>query len=353
MASRQPMSGFSMAQVQELIERYGWNTMACQILAPGMRHWLSTDERAVIGYVQAGRTRVAAGAPICSPERLASIVAAFAATAAAQHQHVSYFGAQTRLLTALAGQYPQSYLPIGAQPVWNPQRWRRIVEGKASLRAQLTRATHKGITIVPLRPEQDSTEALRRCQQEWLARRGLPPLQFLVTPDILDDLSGRQMFLAYRHNTVVAYLAAVPIPQRQGWLIEQIVRGAAAPNGTAELLIDAAMRHVADRNAQLVTLGLSPFSTRAPALQDAQPLLIQLVVHGIRRYGQRWYNLGGLDSFKAKLQPDAWEPVYVISHEPRMSWRTLYAIVTALCGTAPPTFVLQALRRRWPSSRSQ
>lgn len=65
----------------------------------------------------------------------------------------------------------------------------------------------------------------------------------------------------------------------------------------------------------------------------------------MRRHGQRFYNFDGLDAFKAKLQPEKWEPVFAVSNEPRLSFRTIYAIASAFSGNAPVKLILGGLGR--------
>jgi len=67
------------------------------------------------------------------------------------------------------------------------------------------------------------------------------------------------------------------------------------------------------------------------------------VLAWLRKHGQRFYNFDGLDAFKAKLRPDRWEPVFAVSNESRVSFRTLYAIASAFSGNAPVRLVSQAL----------
>ncbi|HEX2641852.1 MAG TPA: phosphatidylglycerol lysyltransferase domain-containing protein, partial [Thermoanaerobaculia bacterium] len=229
-------------RARELVLRYGWNAMAYQILNPGMRYWFSADGEAVIGYVLAGRCRVVAGAPVCAEERLAAAADEFAADAHRRRQWICYFGAQDRLVDTLA---ERSELLLGAQPSWDPRHWPAIVTGKASLRAQLARSRNKGVGVRLLPAEDGDTSALQRCLDEWLATRGLPPMHFLVEWNILPRRLDRRVFAAERAGETVGFLIASPIPARAGWLIEQIIRGQGAPNGTTELLLDAAMRALA------------------------------------------------------------------------------------------------------------
>jgi len=311
-----------------------------------MRHWFRPDGEAVVGYVPAGGLWVVAGAPICPSAQLVPTVEAFEAAAARAGCQVCYFGAQTRLVEALAERRPMAQLLLGAQPVWDPRGWPAIVAGKASLRAQLARARNKGVAVTNLPAVAVATHpAVRRCLTEWLATRQLPPLHFLVEPDTLAVPQDRRVFLAWRGVAVVAYLVATPIPNRDGWLLEQVVRGHAAPNGTAELLIDGAMRALADVGAAYITLGVAPLSQRTTEIAHPQRLPVWAVLSLAQAHGQRLYNFAGLEAFKAKLQPCAWEPVYLLSGEHTISLRTLYAVAGAFAGAPPPVFLAHALVR--------
>lgn len=328
--------------------------MAYQILNPGIEHWFSPDQRAVVGYVRAGRYRIVAGAPIAAPAQLASTIAQFEAEARQAHQHVCYFGTQRRIAPFIAQTGPYAQLQIGAQPYWTPQRWPEIVQQKASLRAQIARARNKAVAVTEWPAEQATYHpALQRCQSEWLRTRGLPPMHFLVELETLGHLHDRRVFVAQRTNHVIGYLIATPIPQQQGWLFEQIVRGADSPNGITELLIDYAMRQFADEGAQSVTLGLAPLSHRGRGEQTPHPFWINLLLDGLRIYGQQFYHFDGLETFKAKLQPDIWEPVYALTRERWVGIGAFYAIATAFGGESPLRFLAHTILRKYALHRGR
>jgi len=332
--------------------------MAYQILNPGIRRWFSADGEAAVGYVAAGRYRVVAGSPVCAEERLAEVAAEFAADARRAGRWVCYFGAQDRLIALLAERRPMSTLLLGAQPFWNPQSWPAVIAGKASLRAQLARARNKGVKVSLRRvPDGEAPPELQRCLKEWLESRGLPPMHFLVEWNVLPHLLDRRLFVAERAGESIGFLIASPIPLRNGWLIEQIIRGRSAPNGTNELLLDTAIRALAAKGTDYVTLGLSPLS-RAVTQEPPPPWRIRLLLAWVRVHGQRFYNFEGLEHFKSKFQPEGWEPIYAVTNRPRISLRTLYAIAGAFGGTSPILFIGRALLRalkqeaRWALERN-
>jgi phosphatidylglycerol lysyltransferase len=329
---------------RDLVMRYGWNAVAYQILNPGMRLWFSATRDAVAGYAAFGRVWIVAGAPICPPDRLSEVAREIEDAAHERGARVLFFGAGSRLEHAYAHRTDHSLVRIGAQPTWEPGAWPDIVRYKSSLRAQLNRARNKGVTVTEWSPERAAASAtLRSVLHEWLATRGLPPLHFLVTPNLLDTLGDRRIFVAERDGNVVGFLVATAIPARRGWLVEQWPRRRAAPNGTTHLLIDAAMRAFHDAGARYATLGLSPLSEHAGTVGDGQPAWLRLALHWIRAHGRRFYNFRGLEAFKASAQPMAWEPIFAIAPGRRFTPFTLRAIAGAFSNGAPERLLVRAI----------
>jgi phosphatidylglycerol lysyltransferase len=186
---------------------------------------------------------------------------------------------------------------------------------------------------------------LRRCLDDWLSRRGLPALHFVVEPETLGHLRDRRLFVATRASAVVAFLLASPVPARGGWLVEQIVRSRVAPNGTSELLLDVAMRALADGGARYVTLGLSPLSRHSRFDIARMPLWLRLSLRWVRAHGRRFYDFEGLDRFKTKFRPEHWEEIVAIADSPRFPPRALWAIAAAFAQGSPALLIGRALVR--------
>lgn len=333
-------------RARTLVLRHGWNATAYQLLNPGFRLWFSEHGDAVVGYVAHAGVHVVGGAPVCAPERLPAVTAEFEAMVRRQGHRTCYFGAGWRLEAALREVPSSSTVLLGAQPVWEPAHFTDVMHGYASLRAQLHRASNKGVIVEEWPASRaDADPALRRVLDEWLATRGLPPLHFLVEPHTLGRLLDRRVFVAVREGTAVGFVVCAPVPAREGWLVEQFVRGRDAPLGCTELMIAEAMRSLAADGARYATLGLAPLSRRAAVDALPQPAWLRLTLRWVRAHGTRFYNFEGLDAFKAKLRPAAWEPIYAIAREPRFSARTLWAIAAAFGGGSPVSLLGRALVR--------
>jgi phosphatidylglycerol lysyltransferase len=334
------------AHARRLVLAHGWNATAYQILNPGISHWFSRDGDAVVGFVRCAGTRVVAGAPVCAGDRLAAVVEEFSASAAVTGERVCYFGAGDRLERHLVPTGRWSAASLGAQPSWDPHRWPSILERRASLRAQLNRARNKGVQVTEWDAERARGSAeLRASLDEWLASRHLPPLHFLVESDTLGRLEDRRVFVAASGSSVLGFLLASPIPARNGWLVEQIIRGRRAPNGTAELLLDAAMRSLAASGVTYVTLGLAPLSRHSRFDRRRMPLWLRFGLTWLRAHGRRFYNFEGLDRFKAKFDPDRWEEIVALSDAPRFPARALWAIAAAFSRGSPMALLARALGR--------
>lgn len=331
--------------------RHGWNATCYQIINPGIEHWFDPAGDAVVGFARSHGYRVVAGAPVCAPERLAGVVESFEAEARREGDRVCYFGAEARLEGLTHDDAEHSRVLLGAQPVWDPSAWGLRVARRSSLRAQLNRARNKGVRIEEWAASRAAgNPELEELLERWLAARGLPPLHFLVEPATLGRLFDRRTFVAIGRNGVVGFAVASPIPRRDGWLVEQLIRAPDAPNGTTELLVDAAMRAVAADGAQYATLGLSPLSDRVSAGGPVQPWL-RLLLAWTREHGRRFYNFAGLDRFKAKFDPERWEPVYAIANVRRISPRTMYAIASAFSGGSPLALVISGVLRSFALRR--
>ncbi|HWD41417.1 MAG TPA: DUF2156 domain-containing protein [Fimbriimonas sp.] len=338
-------------RARQLILRFGWNTTCYQILNPGIDLWFCSAGDAVIGYVTRAGVRVVAGAPICSLQRLPDVLREWHQDADQYRKGVCYFGAEDRMCSALRDLDGYSTVVLGAQPEWTPAAFTQAIRENASLRYQLSRASHKDVVVREWPPQRARGHAgLRKCLDEWLTTRGLPTMHFLVEPDTLDCLLDRRLFVAERGGEPVGFVVLSPVPDRNGWLTEQFVRGFQAPNGTIELALGNAIREVQEAEAAFVTMGIVPLSSHGFSASQVNPAWLRFIMGWFRAHGRRFYNFDGLDAFKSKFAPDRWEPIYVISRERKFSFRTLYAIAAAF---SDGPVILAGLKGVWRAIKQE
>lgn len=337
-------------RARDLVMRHGWNATAYQIVNPGMNLWTPVGDDGVVGFVRHTGARVVAGAPVAPVDRLPEIAIEFEENATRSDERVCYFGAERRLETALALDRKHSFVLLGAQPVWRPDSFLDRVASRPSLRAQLARARNKGIHVEQWEASRASaSDELRSCLDDWLGTRMLPPLHFLVEPNTLGNLEDRRIMVAIRDGRPIAFLVASPVPLRRGWLIEQIVRGRDSVNGVAELMLAESIQKMAEGGDEYVTLGLSPLSRRCGKVIEAEarsrPGWLLFTLGWVRLHGRRFYNFDGLDSFKAKFEPDRWDPIYAIINRRWITPRDLVSIAGAFAGGSVTMLLIRGASR--------
>lgn len=337
----------AIAKARVIVMKYGWNSSAYQILNKGMCLWFSKTTEAVIGYQDFGRYRIVAGAPVCALTDVAAVIEELKEETAKLHKNICYFCAGTRLASFLRTEDSGNSILLGAEPVWHPQEWAERIQEKPSLRAQVARAVNKGVHVNAWDNDRAAKDPmLQKCLEDWLSTRGLPPLHFLIESQTLDRLLDRRLYVAERDGMPIGFVTLAPIPNRNGWLVEQNIRGASAPNGTIELLLTHAASDVAAMGAEFFTLGLSPLSRQYSSPSTGRDVWwLKGILAWLRAHGTRFYNFGGLDAFKSKFRPAYWEPIYALTTEDTISLPTLYAIAGAFAGMSPVRLVAHALFR--------
>jgi phosphatidylglycerol lysyltransferase len=314
-----------------ILRTHAWATVSFQLLESDFRYWF--DDDAFVAYVDTGSAWVAVGAPVASRERLPEVAARFVAAAGAARRRPSFFGCEHRFVDSVT--WPR--FRIGEQPIWQPTEWTRTIDSTRSLRYQLSRARNKGVHVARLTPDDVPARrsSVERLGLEWLATRPMTAMGFLVQLEPLGFPEERVMFTAERDGELVGFLSAVPVYARRRWFIEDLLRTRDAPNGTIELLIDAAMREPEVAASDSVTLGLAPLAgTVGGPLRFA------------RAVSKPLYDFRGLHAFKRKLRPQHWEPVYICS--PIARWRALADALTAFARGSLLRFALRTLFRRKP-----
>jgi phosphatidylglycerol lysyltransferase len=352
-------------RVLALLKRHGWNATSFQILEPGFRYWFADGGEACVAYVDTGRAWVAAGAPVGPLEELGRAAAAFVAAARAAGRRALFFATEERFVE-LTPDAELAALAIGEQPVWDPVAWRATLQATSSLREQLRRARAKGVTVRALSPEEladdqpetlggfpgpPATDSARQAElrprgpgatrqavdqliDRWLARHPLPPMGFLVQVHAFSHLAERRCLVAEQGGRVIGFVAAVPVYARDGWFVEDLLRDPAAPNGTAELLVDAVMNAAAAAGSRYVTLGLAPLAGRVGAW-----------LRFARRTGSGLYDFEGLRAFKAKLRPSTWVSVFISYPHRQGAGRAVLDVLSAFARGGLFRFGLETLLR--------
>ena len=151
-------------------------------------------------------------------------------------------------------------------------------------------------------------EEVERLRLAWLATRPMEPMAFLVAVQPFHNPPEHVYVVAERHGRAVQFLSAVPVYERNGWLVEDVLRGPDAPNGTSEMMLDCLMRELvgdgpdgARAAGVWITPGLTPLAGDLPWwLRAARDVTAPL------------YDFDGLRRFRSRLAPSHWDPVWLV-----------------------------------------
>lgn len=338
-----------------LLQQHGRTATAFQVLAPGIAHWFvsahaadnamgSSENRSetsddapdlgMVGYVDTGRAWVAAGEPVASRAHTIEVAERFVDEAETRGKRVAFFGTEGAL--AASPRFRRVF--IGEQPVWNPADWPAVLAANRSLREQLRRARAKGVEIRVIADADHSfDEALTHLMRRWLATRPMPSMHFLVELEPFVHRNERKLLVAHRAGELVGFVSMAPVSARNGWLFEHILRDPEAPNGTSELLVDAAMRDLQSEGVTWATLGLAPLAGDVVGW-------LRLA----RTTARPFFNFGGLTSFKRKLRPSTWEPIYLAYPKERSSLLAMLDGLRAFAGGSLLRFAVHTVLRGPP-----
>lgn len=303
--------------VLALLRRHGREATSFQVLEPGYRYAMFGDD-ACVAFVDTGAAWVAAGAPICAPDELPDVAEAFVARARQAGRRAVFFATEGELVDRT----PRlRHMVVGQEPICDPRRWPETLRASRSLREQLRRATSKGVEIEridarALHEDAALRDALDDLVQRWLDTKPMAPMGFVVSIEIEAFAEERRRYAAWHEGKLVAFLGLIPIFAKRGWFFEDLIRDRHAPNGTMELLVDAAMRDLAAAEVSHATFGLSPLEGSVPSW-----------LRRARSVGRTLYDFRGLSAWKQKFRPSSLCPVY-LSHPHDVS--PLRAVLDAL-----------------------
>lgn len=328
----------SHSELHASLSQYGWNSISFQVLESGF-HYHHFSPQACIAYHDTGGAWVVAGPPIAARDSWRALTEAAVQRARAERRRICFFAVEQPFVEA-TGLRP---VAIGEQPVWDPQIWSQNLQKHRSLREQLRRARRHGVGIRRVQYETFTQDPslradIQRLLARWRAARPMAPMGFLVQVDPFADVPGRRFYVAWSARGLEGFLVLAPVYARHGWLFENLLRDPRAPNGTAELLIDYAMRDVAVEGATYATLGLAPLAG------DVGPFL-----RNTARLARGLYDFQGLHTFKGKLRPSHWDRLFVAYPAEQSGVRAMLDVLRAFAPGGLTMFALRSLLRGPPA----
>ena len=318
----------------ELQAKYGYNEHSLVSIAPGANAWIDPQLDGAIVYGEFGRVWLAAGDPIAKPEDVAALVKGFL-NAARKAKRIVAFVPATENFARQAEALSLSAIKIGAAPYFDLQTWNPRGNCAKNLRAGVNKAKRSGVRTELI---SDLTEPIKRevaeISLDWLKTRpAATTFGWLLALDPFLRFESKRLFAARdQSGRMVGLLSVSPMPARNGWYLEDVLRSESAPTGTSDLLVVETLKHLKEEGAALATLGTTPLVDEGvDTLSTKERPMIALSLRTISRRFSVFYNFEGLKTFKSKFVPSWWECEYVLIQEGAMvPTRVANAVLRAL-----------------------
>lgn len=323
--------GSDLANLQHL---HGYNEHTYVLDSDEGMVW--TDRgRGAVCYVERGAVWLVTGEPLAADNNLCDVTQKFVAHARENRKLVVFLPASERFANAMAGRGFRIH-KIASSPYFDLRKWNPRGNSAKGLRLGVNRARRAGISVSAI------TDISAHFRQEvdelcetWLDSRAAGmSFGWLFRLAPFHNANAKRYFAARDpHGQLVGLLAASPIPARDGWYLEDVLRSTDSPDGTSELLVSEALRQLGANGARLGTLGTVPLSDIGMDEITSKAYLLSLALRLIRKNLKPIYNIEGLRCFKSKFVPCWWESEYVVvSHGFLRAPRTGIAVLRVIFG---------------------
>jgi len=330
-----------------LYRLHGYNAHALIGIARGIRLWTSPETDGAVAYNEFGRVWLVPGDPLTSAENLAPVSERFLRKAAAERRVVGFVPA-TEQFAKHNRELGLRAIKIGAAPYFDLTTWAPRGDRAKKARAGVNQARRAGVQIAEVVDVDDKLVRETACLcKSWLTtRRSAIKFEWLFTVDLFQHKEHKKYFTA-RDATgrLVGFLAASPIPARNGWYLEDVLRSKHAPNGTTDLLVVEVLDALKRSGATLATLGTTLMATEGDINVEVSRTLSK-VAWSVARCFAIFYNFNGVRRFKAKFAPSWWESEYVLM-SPNLTAppRVLSALIRAVVPAGPTHLIARQLSR--------
>jgi phosphatidylglycerol lysyltransferase len=322
------------SELLRLQSSYGYNAHSLVSITPGALTWTLPGIDGAIIYGEFGRVWLAAGDPLAKPEDIQALTRGFMA-AATQAKRIAAFVPTTERFAREGIQLGLSAIKIGAAPFFDLAAWRPRGNCAKKMRAGVNQALRAGVRIEAVEnfDENLKKETAELCL-EWLkTRRAATTFGWLLALDPFLRAERKKVFAARdANNRLVGLLAASPIPARDGWYLEDVLRAQDAPQGTADLLVFEALQRLKAEGASMATLGTAPLAREG--VDDISTHDHPVVERALRVASTRlsaFYNFEGLRRFKSKFVASRWESEYaLVQHGVMVPSRVAHALLRAI-----------------------
>lgn len=334
-----------------LYSLHGYNAHALVGIRPGIRLWTSPETEGAIAYNEFGKVWLVPGDPLASAENLGKVSDSFLQKAYSEGRVVGFMPA-TEQFAKHSSALGLRAIEIGSAPYFDLTTWAPRGDRAKKARAGVNQARRAGVHVTEIVKVDERLVRETACLcKSWLTtRRSAIRFEWLFTVDLFQHKENKKYFTARDANgKLVGFLAASPIPARDGWYLEDVLRSKNAPNGTTDLLVVEVLDSLKRSGAKLATLGTALMATEGFA-DPGVPVspVLSSATRFVASCFSIFYNFDGVRRFKAKFAPSWWEAEYVlISRNVTAPPRVLSAVIYALVPAGPSYLITRQMSRAW------
>lgn len=296
----------------------GYNPHSLVAVSKTDRAWFDFSTQSCAAYSEHGKIWLVAGDIIAAENNLREATEKFIAAADEQKRIAAFLPVTEKFARAVVSERLKA-VKIGAAPYFDLPNWNPKGNKAKHLRANLNQGRRAGISVEKV---SDTGETFK-AEAEELCKSWQTNCRAAVKFGWLFDLSPfrlaeRKRFFAARNKQgkLVGLLAASPIPARDGWYLEDVLRLSDAPNGTTDLLIYEALKTFAAEGAKIATLGTVPLAADGEdTLSTGGNFFARHALKFSRSHLQMIYGFEGLRRFKARFVPSWWESEYAVTSQ--------------------------------------
>src|ERR1041385_471816 len=339
------------AELLRLHQLYGYNEHSLVGIAPGVRLWSCPETKGAVTFNDFGKVWLVPGDPLASVEDQAAVAYRFLRAARVQGRSVGFIPASERFAKH-SRRLGLRAVKIGSAPYFDLATWAPRGDRAKKARAGVNQARRAGVEVAEVINIDETLirEASCLCNRWLKTRRSPTKFAWLFSVDLFQH-SERKKYFTARDPTgkLGGFLAASPIPARQGWYLEDVLRLPDAPNGPADLMIVEVLKSLKRHGAKLATLGTAPLAMEG-ALDSSisHSSKLSKLMRVVATVFAVFYNFEGVRRFKAKFAPSWWESEYIlVTRNITAPPRIIYAFVHAIVPTGTSDLIVRHVTRVW------
>ena len=333
----------------QLHEKHGYNEHSLVGISSETQLWSCPQTEGAIGFNDFGKVWLVPGEPLAKIDNQAVLAHHFLRAARAKGRTVGFLPVTERFAKH-SRELGLRAVKVGSAPYFDLATWAPRGDRGKKARAGVNQARRAGIQVTKVNSvdEQLIKETDSLCKSWLTSRRSPTKFGWLFSIDLFKHSERKKYFTARDQNgKLVGFLAASPIPARDGWYLEDVLRRPGAPNGTTDLLVVEVLASLKNDGAKLATLGTAPMASEGgiePSVWFCPRL--SRVTQGIAAGCTIFYNFNGVRRFKSKFAPSWWESEYLLMSDNLTGPpRIIFAFVQAVVPAGAADLVVQHFKR--------